>query len=362
MNILIYSGLTWNGIEESHCHNLTRILAKNNKIKYLEMPYCKDKTKIHIANLYDYEIPDNVDLITYGKTIKKLTHTDFYYKYLNYGITYMLKAQLYTIKKFFTTKFDTAILYNIYDLPFLLLCKLFQKKIIYAIVDDYPSLTPSNFWKRILTFNEKIFISLCDKAFCTAQDLKKKTNKAIYIPNSIRKSIVSQRPKILLEPFRVGYIGAVGKWIACHSLSKTALKTPKIEYHIIGDGENLKDIQNLPNIKKYGFLPNKEGLKIIQNCHVAIIPFKLNKITHSVSPIKLFEYFNLGLPVITSPTNELKQYKDIIFFYKNTEELIERIQYLKKNPQICKIKGQQGQEFIQENTWDKLTPKYEALL
>ena len=365
MNVLIYSGLTWNGIEESHCHNLTRILAQNHKVTYLEVPYCKDKTKVHIAWLGDYEQPDNVKLISYGETIKKKAYTEFFWTHLDYGLSYMIKTQLHTIKSFFqnVSKFDTAILYNVYDLPFLLLCKLFRKKVIYAIVDDYTELTPSTFWKRILTFNEKIFIALCDKAFCTAQDLKQKTNKATYIPNSIRiNSLSRQTTKNPSVSFRVGYIGAVGKWIDSHSISYAALNTPNIQYDIIGDGENLKDIPNLPNITKHGFIPNKQGLKIIKQCNIAIIPFKLNKITHSVSPIKLFEYFQLGLPVITSPTNELLQYKDIIFFYNNNEELIERIQYLQNNPQICKQKGKQGQEYIKENTWEKLLPKYEELL
>ena len=350
--ILIYSGLVWNGLEESHCHNLTRILAKNNKVLYLETPYCTDKTKVHIARLGSYEIPENVKLLS-----KKGEH--------NYGIGYMIKTQLHTIKQFFknVSEFDTAVLYNIYDLPFLILCKLFNKKVVYAIVDDYPQLTPSKYWQEILTFNEKWFIKLSNTTFCTAQSLKQKTSKTKYIPNSIRnKKLIELVPQNNIKADRVGILGAIGQWFDTESINEAAKLSPNVTFDIIGDGENLKNIKDMPNVNKYGFLTHDKAFPIMQTWNCAIIPFKLNKITHSVSPVKMFEYFSLELPVIASETQEILQYKDKVLFYKNGRELAERIKFLQKCPRAARLKGKQGRKFIEQNTWEKLVEKYEVLL
>jgi hypothetical protein len=49
-----------------------------------------------------------------------------------------------------------------------------------------------------------------------------------------------------------------------------------------------------------------------------MIPFKINEITKSTSPIKLFEYMALHKPIVTTAMPECKKYKSVMT--ANTEE------------------------------------------
>jgi glycosyltransferase involved in cell wall biosynthesis len=64
-------------------------------------------------------------------------------------------------------------------------------------------------------------------------------------------------------------------------------------------------LEGAPNIAFRGFmsydrLPNELG-----TWDVAMIPFRLNDLTHATSPLKFFEYLAAGLPVVATPMREL---------------------------------------------------------
>jgi hypothetical protein len=49
-------------------------------------------------------------------------------------------------------------------------------------------------------------------------------------------------------------------------------------------------------------------------CHftVATIPFVMNEITESTSPIKLFEYMAMGHPIVTTGMPECRKYRSVL--------------------------------------------------
>jgi len=353
--ILIYSGLVWHGLSESHCHNLTRCLTKNNKVFYLEMPYCTDKTKPHICRNKSVDIPDNLTLISYDGEESP-------------GLHYFIAAQFHTFWSFVFNhkKFDTAILYNIYDLPFLLLCKLFRKKVVYAIVDEYTELVPNKFWHNVLTFNEKFFLKLSNKRFCTAKALQSKASDVVYIPNTVRLTNKTYAPKnnSSNEPYRVGIVGSLSNWIDIDAINTAAkeLFPSGVEIHIVGTGNSLNLIEDHPNVIKHGHVSKERVDELLATFDAGLVPFKINKITNSVSPVKMFEYFLAELPVVASKTVELEQYKNIILYYTDGKDLAEKILYLKNNHQEATRKAKLGKKFINDNNWDKLTETYERMI
>ena len=353
-SVLVYSGLTWNSLSESHCHNLTRSLAKDFTVFYLEVPYCSDKTRPHINDVAEVPIPDNVRLISAKKPAR-------------FGLGYLIKSQLHSLKSFFKYKksFDVAILYNIYDVPFLLLCKIYNKKVIYAIVDDYPELTFNYYIHLLLKFNETFFLMLNNASFVTAQALLKKSPKSIYIPNTIRTNEpVIKHPieKPVTTSYRVGLVGSIGKWIDTETINDVATLLPTVEFHIVGSGDKENELAKLPNMIKHGQVSKERVNELMQTFDVGLICFKINEITNSVSPIKLFEYFNAGLPVITSPTKELLQYKDIVFYYHSPQELAKLIKELKNNPNLVKSRISLGLDYIKKNNWEVIGEKYNKII
>ena len=85
---------------------------------------------------------------------------------------------------------------------------------------------------------------------------------------------------------------------------------------------------------------------------VATIPFKINNITLSTSPIKMFEYFAGGKPVVTTPMPECMKYSPPVLIGETKED------YLKKLKQALKLKDKpsyikQITELARQHTWQK---------
>ena len=56
------------------------------------------------------------------------------------------------------------------------------------------------------------------------------------------------------------------------------------------------------------------------------IPFKINELTLAVNPVKMLEYFALGLPVISTPLPEVVKYSDSAYIASGSSEFAAAIE------------------------------------
>ena len=111
----------------------------------------------------------------------------------------------------------------------------------------------------------------------------------------------------------LGYFGAIAKWIDYKLIKGIARENPSWNFVLIGwdyDGtikqsgiDKFENIHYL-GVKKYDELP-----RFAAWFDVCILPFIVNQLTDSTSPIKLFEYMALGKPIVATPIKEVKNYK-----------------------------------------------------
>ena len=110
----------------------------------------------------------------------------------------------------------------------------------------------------------------------------------------------------------IGYFGALASWFDYALVELAARERPQYEWLLIGmnydgsiDRTHLRDLPNVTILDPiaYQILPRYA-------CHfdVSTIPFVLNEITLSTSPIKLFEYMALGKPIVTTDMPECRKY------------------------------------------------------
>ena len=84
---------------------------------------------------------------------------------------------------------------------------------------------------------------------------------------------------------------------------------------------------------------------------VCLIPFKKNKITEAVDPVKLYEYFSLGKPVVARELNEIKTYRNYLYLYDTKEEFIKCIERaLDEEDQELK---ERRKVIAKNNTWNE---------
>ena len=151
---------------------------------------------------------------------------------------------------------------------------------------------------------------------------------AILCPNgvdynyfsSIKHSIVDLPPSDFAPVIAtgkpvVGYYGSLAFWLDYNLLIELALIRKDLSFVLIGpdrDNSLPAKLLSIPNVYWFGAKDYTELTHYLRYFDIGIIPFKLNEITHSASPLKLFEYMAGGKPVVITPMQESMRYDGVI--------------------------------------------------
>ena len=126
----------------------------------------------------------------------------------------------------------------------------------------------------------------------------------------------------------VGYFGALAQWFDFDLLKNAAAQRPSLFFLLIGpdyDGSLAKHtLFRLPNVRWLGPRPYSEIPRYLRHFDVAMIPFRLNKITHATSPLKLFEYLAGHVPCVITPMEEAMGY-DTVLVGKDPNDFAQQI-------------------------------------
>lgn len=148
----------------------------------------------------------------------------------------------------------------------------------------------------------------------------------------------------------VGFFGLIAEWVDLNAIKAACNQFPEVSFVLIGDSQvNLSDLLDQPNIHYIGFVPYTELPNYARYFDVGIIPFVSNDLTKAVNPLKLLEYFALGLPVIASGLPELRHMEGPILLADDANEFCNGI------GQILRAPGSYAEEAIsvaKENTWE----------
>ena len=127
----------------------------------------------------------------------------------------------------------------------------------------------------------------------------------------------------------IGYYGALAEWFDYGLLGQLAERLADHAFVMIGpdyDGTLPRsEVTDLPNVYWLGPKPYTALPAYLDRFAVATIPFVVNDVTHSVSPLKLFEYMAGGKPVITPPLRECARYPEV-FLADGVDEWAEMVE------------------------------------
>ena len=118
-----------------------------------------------------------------------------------------------------------------------------------------------------------------------------------------------------------GYAGSLDHWFDVAAISTAARKYPAWKFLLIGriEDERIRTLADLPNVEFAGEVPYSELPHHLARFDVGLIPFLRNELTRGVNPIKLYEYFSLGLPVVSTRLPEVEQYREVVYFADGPE-------------------------------------------
>lgn len=119
----------------------------------------------------------------------------------------------------------------------------------------------------------------------------------------------------------IGFVGSLADWLDYDMLCDAAVKNEDLFFVFVEPinthNLKLKDLQNLKNVYFLGIKKHEEIPAYIVQFDVCLIPFKIQNLTQSALPIKLFEYFSLGKPVVSRKLDELQKFADVIYITEN---------------------------------------------
>lgn len=115
---------------------------------------------------------------------------------------------------------------------------------------------------------------------------------------------------------RIGYLGAIYEWVDVALLLATARAFPEHELYLVGPvrrGVDVSALRRAPNVRLLGYRPYPDVPKAMASFDVGLIPFKEGAVARGADPIKIYEYFCFGMPVVTTPVSDVERIGDLLY-------------------------------------------------
>jgi glycosyltransferase involved in cell wall biosynthesis len=127
---------------------------------------------------------------------------------------------------------------------------------------------------------------------------------------------------------KVGYVGSLNFWFDIDSVRLAARRHPEWEFTLIGriESDEIWQLDSLPNIRLMGEVPYSTLRTHLQSLDVCIIPFKISPLTLATNPLKLYEYFACGHPVVSSSLPEVREFGNLVYVANNAEEFVTQLE------------------------------------
>lgn len=305
----------------------------------------------------------------------------FHYIYwLKFGIfakvdKWLIVKQLKRLSKKYQLSLNNNILYVFYPYLYPLVKNKFFKTRIYEYYDNHSYDYDGNIMQRMDLYNKEL-MKESDIVICTAKILFEQSRKlnvnSFYLPNGNDFKLLSSKSNTEIVPDLeimnipiIGYIGMIRNWIDFELLKYLMKSLPDVLFVFIGRIDKnakdlIKEIESFPNYRRYGFMVRDQLINYMAYFKVGLIPFRVNKFTEGVYPLKFNEYIAAQIPVVTTALPDLEEYSDYIGYSRTYEDFLK----------FCKegIKGEFGtkvkhyKDIAFNNSWDKKAESLNRIL
>lgn len=293
-----------------------------------------------------------IDLVIYKETLIKMTST-MKNKYLMIYSTDYIPMDI--LQPYMDANFK--IIYEFVDGIDEKLC---GKETAKQLTDRHKNII-NNYDPYIITTATKLYNSVKDEN--SNAKVKLITNGVEYDYFSNSQLEIPEEMKDLKKDGNIiiGYYGALASWFDYEIIKELAKKSPKYQIVLIGldyDKTLRKSgVLDMPNVHYLGKKAYGELANYLHGFDICTIPFIINEITLSTSPVKVFEYMAARKPIVTTDLPECRKYESVLIG-KDANEFLEKIELA-----ISKINDKEYLDILtkeaKENDWKH---KYNSLV
>lgn len=190
--------------------------------------------------------------------------------------------------------------------------------ILYDCMDNWQAMPALSEFNRS---EENELVRECDVFTVTGRTLQERHfvasgRQGIVVRNAADfRFFSSVQPHGILEGIErpiVGYFGAIADWFDFDLLAEVARSRPHYSFVLIGASgteggvwvSGVSKLRGLPNVHLLGHKSYRAIPSYLAEFDACIIPFAVNPLTRATDPVKLYEYFSQGKPVVATPLDE----------------------------------------------------------
>lgn len=225
-----------------------------------------------------------------------------------------------------------------------LIGKFNEQLSIYHCIDEFTAGTTGR-KQRIITQLEKELISHVDIIFANSSPTyqnKKAINCNTYrLASGVDYEQFSSLSEVneITQEFtrishpRIGYVGHLNERIDFQLLQFLAAQRTDWSFIFIGstfplppNNESIKRLNSFSNCYLLGEKPYSQIPAIISALDVCLLPFVQDERAFYRSPLKLYEYFAVGKPIVSSLLPESQEFSDVLYLADSPESFLNQIE------------------------------------
>lgn len=200
-----------------------------------------------------------------------------------------------------------------------------------------------------------------------ARDLRELGAQPVVVPHGVdveRFAGDPAAPAELAELERplIGHVGLLDDHLSFSCIRETAARLERGTVVLLG-GANT-DVSELrhPRIVQLGFRPYEQMPAYLNAFACCLVPFKVNRLTLAVNPIKLREYLAAGRPVVSTPLPSVARYRDVVALAREPGEFADAVLRLLA-PEADTLEARRRRRAaVSGESWDAVAERIRPLL
>jgi len=256
--------------------------------------------------------------------------------------------------------------------------RLGARRFVYEVYDDYTFDFGTGEPIAQMVRDEQTILPKAEHVFFTSQPLMErkgaKARNASLVGNGVNYMPFAQ--------FRVngdgvrgrpvaGYLGNLSDFFDWELMAEVCEAMPDIDFVFHGQielekmggrGAIYESMTSLPNVFFTGRVTRALGAAAVARYDVLLIPFVINEAMHAVNPLKLWEYYAAGLPVVYSPMDAIAESLPAALVAEGPEAWIDAIRNALLPPMADVASAELRVAKAKQHRWETLTQRHAEVL
>jgi GT2 family glycosyltransferase len=159
----------------------------------------------------------------------------------------------------------------------------------------------------------------------------------------------------------MGYFGNVDT-LDVQAMRLVLSVLPQLSFHLIGPFAVSSALASHPRVRCEGALAHDRLAAAVSADVCMVMPYVLTERVQSADSMKLYDYINLGKPIVSVWYPEIERFRPFVEFYRTPEEFVSVLRRLIATGFPRKYTEEQRLAFLEENSWDKRAQQVNAVL